>query len=75
MACSSQETQSHLSRVYGTLLAGIIFSAVGVYIHMLTQVSGTLTYIATLGMLIWLNVDSDKQNIPKVWHGCGRVIC
>ncbi len=64
---SSPETQSHLSRVYGTLVAGVVFSALGVYIEGVAHVAGTMTQLATLGMLLWILFDQDVMNVPKVW--------
>jgi Bax inhibitor 1 len=63
---SSRETQAHLSQVYAALIAGVAFSAVGVYIQFTMYLAGTLTYIATFGLLAWILFDSDKQTTPKV---------
>ena len=75
--CSSAETQSHLSRVYATLVMGVLFSALGVYIEGIAHVAGLMTQIATIGMLLWLLLDSDVANTPKVCASCCRcgVLC
>jgi hypothetical protein len=65
-ARSSRETQTHLSQVYAALIAGVAFSAAGVYIQFNWFLAGTLTYIATFGLLAWILFDSDKQTSSKV---------
>lgn len=50
----SPAVQSHLSRVYAALVAGVLLGVVGVYVQMWTHVSGMLTHLATMGVLVWL---------------------
>jgi FtsH-binding integral membrane protein len=64
--CSSSEVQTHLSKVYATIGAGILITALGVYCDMLFALSGTLTMIATFAFLLWVMLDSDVANWPKV---------
>ncbi len=57
--------QSHLARVYATLVVGVILSALGVCVQFVTQMGGFVTHIATFGMLMWLMMDKDAGNVPK----------
>ena len=51
--------------MYATLTAGILVAAVGVYLHILLNIGGLLTMLGSLGMLVWIGMDQDKNNLSK----------
>lgn len=61
----TSDIQSHLSRVYATLTAGILVAAVGVYLHLLLNIGGLLTTLGSLGVIVWIGMDQDKNNLSK----------
>eukprot|EP00899_Mesostigma_viride_P006199 jgi/Mesvir1/15580/Mv03199-RA.1 len=53
------DVQRHLQLVYLTLCGAILSCAVGAYAHLLWNLGGTLSLLATLGCMIWLGVTPD----------------
>eukprot|EP00897_Mesotaenium_endlicherianum_P008782 jgi/Mesen1/7932/ME000422S07091 len=45
----SPKVQNHLQKVFTTLCASLLLSAVGVYVHILSHVGGVLTHIGFIG--------------------------
>uniref|UniRef100_A0A1J3EZ80 Bax inhibitor 1 n=1 Tax=Noccaea caerulescens TaxID=107243 RepID=A0A1J3EZ80_NOCCA len=50
----SPAVQNHLKRVYLTLCCALVASAFGAYLHVLWNIGGILTTIASVGSMIWL---------------------
>ncbi|KAL3645569.1 Bax inhibitor 1 [Castilleja foliolosa] len=50
----SPVVQTHLKQVYLTLCCALVASAVGVYLHILWNIGGTLTTLASMGCMVWL---------------------
>ncbi|KAL4029449.1 hypothetical protein IC575_007660 [Cucumis melo] len=50
----SPAVQSHLQRVYLTLGCALVASAAGAYLHILWNIGGFLTTLATIGCITWL---------------------
>ncbi|KAL5698538.1 Bax inhibitor 1 [Ranunculus cassubicifolius] len=50
----SPTVQNHLKLVYVTLCCALVASAVGVYMHILMNLGGFLSFVGTLGSMIWL---------------------
>ncbi|GFP96487.1 bax inhibitor 1 [Phtheirospermum japonicum] len=50
----SPVVQTHLKKVYLTLCCALVASAVGVYLHILWNIGGLLTTLATVGCMVWL---------------------
>ncbi|OMP07243.1 Bax inhibitor 1-related protein [Corchorus olitorius] len=57
----SPKVQSHLKRVYLTLCATLIASAVGAYLHIIYNIGGNLTFFACLGTILWLCLTPSHQ--------------
>jgi len=58
--------QHHLQRVYTTLAATVLLSAVGVYIHTLLNIGGIITSLLFFGASTWLMATpSTPQNETK----------
>uniref|UniRef100_A0A0D6QXY3 Bax inhibitor 1 n=1 Tax=Araucaria cunninghamii TaxID=56994 RepID=A0A0D6QXY3_ARACU len=51
----SPQVQNHLKRVYLTLACAVIAAAVGIYLHLLWNVGGLLTGIASIALVAWLS--------------------
>nr|AFK44205.1 unknown [Lotus japonicus] len=45
--------QNHIKQVYFTLCVAVAASAVGVYLHVLWNIGGFLTTVASIGSMIW----------------------
>jgi FtsH-binding integral membrane protein len=80
VAHSSEPVQRHLASVYGFLLLGTLASAAGVYVHMLTNVGGLLTMLASFGVMWMIMTDNnqgDKARAASLFSafaffvGCG----
>ncbi|KAK7262166.1 hypothetical protein RJT34_29727 [Clitoria ternatea] len=50
----SPPVQSHIKRVYFTLCCAVVCAAVGAFLHVLWNIGGFLTTVASLGTMIWL---------------------
>ncbi|XP_044486165.1 bax inhibitor 1-like [Mangifera indica] len=50
----SPVVQSHLKRVYLSLCCALVASATGAYLHLLWNIGGLLTTLATLGCIFWV---------------------
>ncbi|KAJ4712651.1 bax inhibitor 1-like [Melia azedarach] len=50
----SPAVQSHLKLVYLSLCCALVASAAGVYLHLLWNIGGFLTGLATIGSIAWL---------------------
>ncbi|KAF3448255.1 hypothetical protein FNV43_RR08968 [Rhamnella rubrinervis] len=50
----SPVVQTHLKQVYLTLCCTLIASAAGAYLHLLWNIGGLLTTIASIGCIVWL---------------------
>ncbi|XP_024026867.1 bax inhibitor 1 [Morus notabilis] len=50
----SPHVQAHLQQVYITLFWALIASAVGAYLHVLYNIGGLLTTLATMGCMVWV---------------------
>lgn len=50
----SPAVQSHLKQVYYTLCLALIASACGAYLHVLWNIGGLLTTLATIGCITWV---------------------
>ncbi|XP_061354819.1 bax inhibitor 1-like [Gastrolobium bilobum] len=50
----SPVVQNHIKRVYFTLCCAVVASAVGAFLHVLWNIGGFLTTLASLGSMIWL---------------------
>lgn len=62
----STAVQHHLQRVYMTLAATVLLSAVGVYIHTLWNIGGIITSLLFIGASTWLAVTpSTAENENK----------
>jgi FtsH-binding integral membrane protein len=62
----STPVQHHLQRVYMTLAATVLLSAVGVYIHTLWNIGGIITSLLFIGASTWLAVTpSTAENENK----------
>lgn len=62
----STPVQHHLQRVYTTLAATVLLSAVGVYIHTLLNIGGIITSMMFIGASTWLALTpSTVQNETK----------
>ncbi|KAJ1415020.1 Bax inhibitor 1-related [Sesbania bispinosa] len=46
--------QNHIKRVYFTLCCAVAASAIGAFLHVLWNIGGFLTTVASLGSMIWL---------------------
>ncbi|KAJ7952582.1 bax inhibitor 1-like [Quillaja saponaria] len=46
--------QTHLKQVYLTLCCTLVAAAVGVYLHLLWNIGGLLTSVASMGSIVWL---------------------
>ena len=50
----SPVVQNHLKQVYFTLCCAVVASAVGAYLHVLWNIGGLLTALASIGSYVWL---------------------
>ncbi|XP_027336425.1 bax inhibitor 1-like [Abrus precatorius] len=46
--------QKHITRVYFTLCCAVVAAAVGAFLHVLWNIGGFLTTVASIGSVIWL---------------------
>ncbi|XP_020231227.1 bax inhibitor 1 [Cajanus cajan] len=46
--------QNHIKRVYFTLCCAVVGAAVGAFLHVLWNVGGFLTTVASIGSMVWL---------------------
>jgi len=58
------DVQSHLTNVYTTLAATILFAAVGSIVYMKTLMGGGLTFLAGIGLIFWLAA-TPKHEVQK----------
>jgi len=57
--------RQHLFRVYSTLAATLVASAVGCVAHLRYNVGGLLTSLISLAIMAYLGTDADKRNTGK----------
>ncbi|XP_054808295.1 bax inhibitor 1-like [Prosopis cineraria] len=50
----SPVVQSHIKQVYLALCCAVVAAAVGAYLHILGNIGGFLTTVASLGSIVWL---------------------
>ncbi|XP_057775598.1 bax inhibitor 1-like isoform X2 [Salvia miltiorrhiza] len=62
----SPVVQTHLKQVYLSLCCALLASAVGVYLHILWNVGGTLTSLGCMGCIFWLLATPFHQEQKKV---------
>ncbi|KAK7330821.1 hypothetical protein VNO77_25025 [Canavalia gladiata] len=58
--------QSHITRVYVTLCCAVIAAAFGAFLHVLWNIGGFLTTLASLGTVIWLLSTPSFQEQKRV---------
>lgn len=63
----SNDVKKHLINVYLALIACLICTAFGVFatLHFQFQLGSTITFLASLGMVWWIQMDADKTNLTK----------
>ncbi|KAI4377932.1 hypothetical protein MLD38_015485 [Melastoma candidum] len=62
----SPVVQSHLKQVYLTLCCALVASAAGAYLHLLWNIGGLLTTMASVGCIIWLLSTSPYDEQKRV---------
>ncbi|XP_022995188.1 bax inhibitor 1 [Cucurbita maxima] len=62
----SPAVQSHLQQVYLTLGCALVASAAGAYLHMLWNIGGVLTTLASIGSIAWLMVTPPYEEKKRV---------
>ncbi|KAL4565731.1 hypothetical protein LXL04_029834 [Taraxacum kok-saghyz] len=62
----SPVVQTHLKQVYLSLCCALIASAVGAYFHIIWNIGGLLTTLATLGCMFWLLATSPHEEQKRV---------
>jgi len=60
-----KDLQTHLVNVYGALCTTLLASAVGVWAHLMWNLGGILSTLAVMGLLLFLRMDTDKDNVSK----------
>jgi Bax inhibitor 1 len=63
----STDVKKHLVNVYLSLLACLICTAFGVYatLYFQFQLGSTLTFLGSLGMMFWIQMDSKKEEFQR----------
>lgn len=63
----SNDVKKHLINVYLSLLACLISTAFGVYatLYFHLQLGSTLTFLASLGMMFWIQMDTKKDDLTR----------
>ncbi|CAA2950093.1 bax inhibitor 1-like [Olea europaea subsp. europaea] len=63
----SPVVQTHLIQVYVSLCCALMASAVGAYLHILWNIGGFLTTLASVGSIIWLfSVPPYEEVLPSL---------
>jgi len=56
-----EDTKTHLKKVYTTLTAALIFSAVGAIIHSLFNLGGLLSFLVGLGLVLYITISKPTK--------------
>lgn len=66
LACRTLPVQKHLEKVYATLAAALLVSALGTYVNMATGLGGFLAAIGFVVCATWLTVtEATAYNLNK----------
>lgn len=71
----SKGVQTHISRVYQTLLVMVATAAVGALVQVKYQIGGFLTFAGTFGALIWLAFNPFAPNDVAAESKRIRIAC
>jgi len=73
----STPVQHHLQKVYTTLAAAVLLSAVGVYVHTLLHIGGIITSIGFIGASTWLAATPSysTNEMQRLWLLAADAFC